>query len=163
MDITVRVSVSLPENAVSLIDSLCGGKGGMTGISSGRSHWIRQLVLKELGMEEEENVSAMIAQKKRGLPNPYRGQNHLEITYTEVENGERPHFVIESWLGSKRTCRHEFHLPKALSREEGMKLKRKVESSIYIHDFLFLCKDFVGQYRFKFEDWDTIRKLRPLQ
>lgn len=135
----------------------------MTGISSGRSHWIRKLVLRELGMEEEENVSAMIAQKKRGLPNPYRGKNRLEITYTEVKDAERPHFFIESWLGSKRICKHEFHLPKALTQEEGMKLKRKVESSLYIHDFLFLCKEFPGQYRFKFEDWDSIRKLQPFQ
>lgn len=105
----------------------------------------------------------MLAQKKRGLPNPYRGKNHLTITYTEVGNVEDPYFTIESWLGSKQLCLHEFHLSRALSRDEGMKLKRKVESSFYVHDFLFLCQKFTGHYLFKFEEsWDSIRGLRPV-
>lgn len=49
----MKVSITLPDKVVKEIDSMCSTQARKNGVSSGRSRWIAELVLKHLKLNQD--------------------------------------------------------------------------------------------------------------
>ena len=160
--LSVRLSVSLPAVALELIDEKCGGKGGKGGLD-GRSAWIRRLVMKELELEEESQLMLACAEKKRNLPNPYRG-DWLRIDYNGAKNAQSKFFTVEYCRAKQKKFHHKFFYPDHPDFPTGMNLKKKVESWSLKYDLVYLAEAYKGNASFEIPiRWGDIRSLKPFE